>query len=176
VTTTAGHIELQCWLHSDYASQHIGDNASSVAGLAYRPDVLPRLPLPSAGRGIDLGCGHGEPVRLLLTDGYDTEATEISPEQVAQARTGGVFAARVPNAVRALGGQARYEDFTREPFSTVRSVRHAAAAGLYSVTVRPCAQVLHGLISAIEVGHGGQSTPCASWPSPPKLQWSENIT
>ncbi len=204
MTTTAGHTELRDRLYEAYASQHVGYNAGSAAGLVYRRDIRPWLPLPSAGRVIDLGCGQGELVRLLLTDGYDAEGIDVSPEQVALAQAGGldqvhhgdyrhmlakrgdrvaavtatdllehltkdevldtfdrvievldpggVFVARVPNAVSPLGGHIRYGDFTHESSYTVRSVRQlAAAAGFYSVTVRPCAPVAHGLISAIRV-------------------------
>jgi predicted TPR repeat methyltransferase len=204
VTTTAGHTELRDRLYEAYASQHVGYNAGSAAGLVYRRDIRPWLPLPSAGRVIDLGCGQGELVRLLLTDGYDAEGIDVSPEQVALAQAGGldqvhhgdyrhmlpkrgdrvaavtatdllehltkdevldtfdrvievldpggVFIARVPNAVSPLGGHIRYGDFTHESSYTVRSVRQlAAAAGFCSITVRPCAPVAHGLISAIRV-------------------------
>ena len=62
---------------------------------------------------------------------------------------GGVFVARVPNAVSPFGGHIRYGDFTHESWYTARSVRQlAAAAGFGSVTVRPCPPVTHGLMSA----------------------------
>ena len=71
-------------------------------------------------------------------------------DRVAQALTpGGVFVARVPNAVSPLGGHIRYGDFTHESSYTDRSVRQlAAAAGFRSVLVLPCPPVRHGLISA----------------------------
>jgi 2-polyprenyl-3-methyl-5-hydroxy-6-metoxy-1,4-benzoquinol methylase len=62
---------------------------------------------------------------------------------------GGVFVARVPNAVSPLGGHIQYGDFTHESSFTARSVRQlAAAAGFCSVTVRPCDPLAHGLMSA----------------------------
>jgi 2-polyprenyl-3-methyl-5-hydroxy-6-metoxy-1,4-benzoquinol methylase len=202
VTTTAGHAKLRDRLYEAYASQRADYNTGSAAGLVYRRDIRPWLPLPSAGRVVDLGCWQGELVRLLLTDGYDAGGIDVSPEQVAPAKAGrldqvhygdyrhmlarrgdrvaavtvtdllehltkdeapetfdrvievldpgGVFVARVPNAVSPLGGHTRYGDFTHEWSYTVRSVRQlAAAAGFCSVTVRPCAPVAHGLISAI---------------------------
>jgi SAM-dependent methyltransferase len=65
---------------------------------------------------------------------------------------GGVFIARVPNAVSPFGGHIRYGDFTHESSYTSRSVRQlAAAAGFDSVTVLPCPPVAHGLVSALRV-------------------------
>jgi trans-aconitate methyltransferase len=42
---------------------------------------------------------------------------------------GGVFVARVPNAVSPLGGHIRYGDFTHESSYTARSVGQITAAG-----------------------------------------------
>jgi SAM-dependent methyltransferase len=62
---------------------------------------------------------------------------------------GGVFVARVPNAVSPFGGYIRYGDFTHESWYTARSVRQlAAAAGFGSVSVLPCPPIAHGLVSA----------------------------
>ena len=151
---------------------------------------------------VDIGCGQGELVRLLLADGYDAEGIDVSPgaggtrprgrpgpgaarattgtssrtrtgslaavtatdvlehltkhevldtfDHVAAALVpGGVFVARVPNAVSPFGGHIRYGDFTHESWYTARSVRQlAAAAGFGSVTVLPCPPIAHGLMSA----------------------------
>jgi 2-polyprenyl-3-methyl-5-hydroxy-6-metoxy-1,4-benzoquinol methylase len=201
VTTTAQRSALRDRLYQAYASQHAGCGDGMAAALAYRRDIRPVLPLPSAGPVIDIGCGQGELVRLLLADGYNAEGVDVSPEQVAVAqaaglcrvrhgdyrdlllqrqgqlaavtatdvlehltkdevldtfdhiigalRPGGVFVARVPNAVSPLGGHVRYGDFTHESSFTARSVRQlAAAAGFCSVKVQPCPPVAHGLISA----------------------------
>ena len=190
-------------LYEAYGSHHAGFGGG-VGALIYRRDLRPWLPLPSAGPVIDIGCGQGELVRLLLADGYDAEGVDISPEQAAIARAagldrvrhgdymqlllehtnwlaavtatdllehlmkdevletfdrvnealapGGVFVARVPNAVSPLGGHIRYGDFTHESSFTARSVRQlAAAAGFSSVVVRPCTPVAHGIISAARV-------------------------
>ena len=48
------------------------------------------MPSPVAGPVIDLGCGQGGLLRLLLADGYDAEGIDISPEQIALARAGGL--------------------------------------------------------------------------------------
>jgi cyclopropane fatty-acyl-phospholipid synthase-like methyltransferase len=153
---------------------------------------------------MDIGCGQGELVRLLLNDGYAAEGIDVSPEQVAIAQAsglnqvqhgnylavletrqeslaaitatdvlehltkdevletfdrvaaalapGGVFVARVPNAVSPLGGHVRYGDFTHETWFTQRSVRQLAEAGGFaSVMVLSCPPVAHGLVSAARV-------------------------
>jgi 2-polyprenyl-3-methyl-5-hydroxy-6-metoxy-1,4-benzoquinol methylase len=65
---------------------------------------------------------------------------------------GGVFIARVPNAASPLGGYVRYGDFTQESSYTARSVRQiTAAAGFWSVTVRPCPPAANGFMSAARV-------------------------
>ncbi len=75
---------------------------------------------------------------------FDHVAAALAP--------GGVFVARVPNAVSPLSGHTRYGDFTHETSFTARSVRQlAAAAGFASVTVLPCPPVAHGLLSAARV-------------------------
>jgi 2-polyprenyl-3-methyl-5-hydroxy-6-metoxy-1,4-benzoquinol methylase len=162
------------------------------------------LPRPSAGPVVDIGCGQGELVRLLLADGYDAGGIDADPEQVARAHAaglsqvwlgnyrhvlterrsqfaaviatdfleyltkdevldtlddvvralapGGVFVARVPNAVSPLGGHVRYGDFTHESSYTARSVGQiTAAAGFWSVAVRPCPPAAHSLMSAARV-------------------------
>jgi 2-polyprenyl-3-methyl-5-hydroxy-6-metoxy-1,4-benzoquinol methylase len=197
---TANRSALRDRLYQAYASEHAGHGGSEATALAYRRDIRPMLPLPSAGRVVDIGCGHGELVRLLLGDGYDAVGVDVSPEQVALAHAeglnqvhqgeyrdlltergirfaavtatdllehltksevletfdcviealapGGVFVARVPNAISPLGGHIRYGDFTHESSYTARSIKQlAAAAGFTSVTVRPCLPVAHGLIS-----------------------------
>lgn len=68
---------------------------------------------------------------------------------IAALAPGGVFVARVPNAVSPLGGHTRYGDVTHESWYTARSVRQlAAAAGFGRVEVRPCPPAVHGLASA----------------------------
>ena len=66
---------------------------------------------------------------------------------------GGVFIARVPNAVSPFGGYIRYGDFTHETWFTVRSVHQLAMAGGFShLTVLPCPPVVHGTVSAARAG------------------------
>jgi SAM-dependent methyltransferase len=201
VTTTDDRASLRDRLYQAYASQHAGEGQTSAVALAYQRDIRPALPSPWAGQVIDIGCGQGQLVRLLLADGYDAEGIDVSPEQVGLARAagvgrirhgdyrelltgqrcklaavtatdvlehltpgevletfdavitalvpGGVFVARVPNAVSPLSGYIRHGDFTHETWYTARSIRQlAAAAGFRSVTVRPCPPPAHGLASA----------------------------
>ena len=65
---------------------------------------------------------------------------------------GGVFVARVPNAVSPLGGHIRAGDFTHETSFTARSIRQlAAAAGFEVVLAGASPPVAHGLASAARV-------------------------
>jgi 2-polyprenyl-3-methyl-5-hydroxy-6-metoxy-1,4-benzoquinol methylase len=77
-------------LYEAYASQHAGHGQSDATPLIYRRDIRPALPPPQAGPVIDIGCGQGELVRLLFSDGYDACGIDVSPEQVALARAAGL--------------------------------------------------------------------------------------
>jgi 2-polyprenyl-3-methyl-5-hydroxy-6-metoxy-1,4-benzoquinol methylase len=200
VTELAARESLRNRLYESYSSQHAGHSSGDAAALIYRRDIRPALPAARLGPLMDIGCGQGGLVRLLLADGYDAEGIDISPEQVALARRsglrrirqgdyreilrecagqfaavtaidvlehltndevlvtfdavasalmpGGIFIARVPNAVSPFGGHIRYGDLTHESWFTARSVRQvAAAADFGSVAVRPCPPVAHGLKS-----------------------------
>ena len=204
MTVTEDRAGLRERLYQAYASEHAGFGDGIAADLIYRRDIRPLLPPVSNGMVVDIGCGQGQLVRLLLTDGYNASGIDVSPEQVAIAHSagidqvrqgdyrctlqevsgtlaavtaldllehltknevlgtfdsvadalapGGLFIARVPNAVSPLGGHIRYGDFTHETWYTARSVRQlAAAAGFRSVTVLPCPPVAHGVMSAARV-------------------------
>jgi 2-polyprenyl-3-methyl-5-hydroxy-6-metoxy-1,4-benzoquinol methylase len=195
---------LRSRLYEAYASQHAGTGGGEAAALIYRRDIRPLLPPPEAGPVVDIGCGHGDLVRLLAADGFDAEGIDISPEQATLARAagitrvrqgdfrvilaahaaryaaiiatdllehltkpevlatfddvaaalipGGVFVARVPNAVSPLGGHVHAGDFTHHTSFTARSIRQvAAAAGFDRVLVRSCPPVAHGLASTARV-------------------------
>jgi SAM-dependent methyltransferase len=90
VTTTAGQASLRERLYGAYASQHAGCGGGQATSLIYRRDIRPALPPPGAGSVVDIGCGQGELVRLLLADGYDAEGIDVSPEQVAIAHAVGL--------------------------------------------------------------------------------------
>jgi 2-polyprenyl-3-methyl-5-hydroxy-6-metoxy-1,4-benzoquinol methylase len=189
-------------LYESYATTHAGCGDGVAAGLAYRRDIRPHLP-PGA-RVLDIGCGQGELVRLLVTDGFDARGIDVSPEQVRIAhdagldrvelgdfhallsepadtwdavvatdvlehltrdevmrtfeevrralRPGGVFVARVPNAVSPMGGYTMFGDVTHETWFTSRSVAQlASVAGFVQVSVRPCPPKVHSAASAIRV-------------------------
>jgi SAM-dependent methyltransferase len=74
-------------------------------------------------------------------------------EEVARALVpGGVFVARVPNAVSPFGGHIRYGDFTHETWFTAASIRQlAGVAGFGPVTAMACPPLAHGLRSAARV-------------------------
>lgn len=204
MTSTAIDGSLRRRLYEAYASQHAGRGDPKAAAVIYHRDIRPALPSPEAGPVLDIGCGQGELVRLMLADGYDAGGIDVSPEQVAIAHAsgldrvrlgdyretlesragqltavtatdllehltreealemfdrvaaalvpGGVFVARVPNAVSPFGGHIRYGDFTHESWFTARSVQQLAAAACFeAVTVLPCPPVAHGAVSAMRV-------------------------
>jgi SAM-dependent methyltransferase len=196
--------DLRDRLYEAYASDHASCASSDAAALVYRRDIRPVLPAPGVGPVVDIGCGQGQLLRLLLRDGYQAEGVDISPEQVALGHAaglrqivegdyrdflaersgrlaavvatdllehmakedvldtfdrvacaltpGGVFVARVPNAVSPFGGNIRYGDFTHESWFTARSVSQlATAAGFASVSVAACTPIAHGVVSAVRV-------------------------
>jgi 2-polyprenyl-3-methyl-5-hydroxy-6-metoxy-1,4-benzoquinol methylase len=72
---------------------------------------------------------------------FDDVAAALAP--------GGVFVARVPNAISPLGGHILDGDFTHQTSFTARSIRQlAAAAGFGAVITRSSSPVAHGLVSA----------------------------
>lgn len=94
MTATTGPGSLRDRLYQAYASQHAGRGDGRAAALIYRRDIRPALPSPDCGPVLDIGCGQGELVRLLLNDGYEAEGIDISPEQVAIAHTSGLAQVR----------------------------------------------------------------------------------
>lgn len=67
-------------------------------------------------------------------------------------KPGGVFIARVPNAVSPVGGNIMYGDITHETWFTKRSVAQLAkVAGFASITTFPCPPIAHGIKSAARV-------------------------
>lgn len=95
-------------------------------------------------------------VALTATDLLEhltkAEVLETFDGAAAALTAGGVFVARVPNAVSPLGGNIQYGDFTHETSFTARSLRQlAAASGFSSITVLSCPPVAHGIVSAARV-------------------------
>jgi 2-polyprenyl-3-methyl-5-hydroxy-6-metoxy-1,4-benzoquinol methylase len=65
-------------------------------------------------------------------------------------RPGGVFVARVPNAVSPMGGHTMFGDVTHETWFTRRSVAQlAAVTGFASVRASACPPPVHGVVSAL---------------------------
>ena len=95
IVTTASSANLRSRLYEAYATQHAGFGGDEAAGLVYRRDIRPLLPLPKAGPVVDIGCGSGALVRLLQADGYHAEGADISPEQAALARAAGIARVRL---------------------------------------------------------------------------------
>jgi 2-polyprenyl-3-methyl-5-hydroxy-6-metoxy-1,4-benzoquinol methylase len=89
VTTTGDLTALRGRLYESYATQHSGAGSAIATGLIYRRDIRPLLPPPAGGPVVDIGCGSGELVRCLLSDGYEAAGIDVSPEQVALARAAG---------------------------------------------------------------------------------------
>ena len=81
-------------LYEAYASQHAGHGSGVFTALTYHRDIRPLLPHPKAGSVVDIGCGQGALVRLLIADGYDAVGVDISPEQVAVAHAAGLSQVR----------------------------------------------------------------------------------
>jgi 2-polyprenyl-3-methyl-5-hydroxy-6-metoxy-1,4-benzoquinol methylase len=79
-----------------------------------------------------------------VLEAFDCVATALRP--------GGVFIARVPNAVSPLGGYIRHGDFTHESWFSAHSIRQlAAAAGFGSVRCYPCPPLGAGLPGRLRV-------------------------
>ncbi len=63
-------------------------------------------------------------------------------------RPGGVFVARVPNAISPMGGHIMYGDITHQTWFTRRSIAQlASVAGFGSVDCFACPPPVHGLLS-----------------------------
>ncbi|MGO9781531.1 MAG: class I SAM-dependent methyltransferase [Streptosporangiaceae bacterium] len=77
-------------LYGTYASQHAGCGDGEAAALIYRRDIRPALPPPASGPVLDIGCGQGQLVKLMLADGYEAAGIDVSPEQVALAQAAGL--------------------------------------------------------------------------------------
>jgi SAM-dependent methyltransferase len=105
VTATTPPASRRDRLYAAYASQHAGSSDGAASALIYRRDIRPLLPTPVAGPIMDIGCGQGELVRLLLDDGYCAEGIDVSPEQVAIAHASGVDRVRHGDYLDALGSR-----------------------------------------------------------------------
>ena len=96
--------DLRTRLYEAYASQHAGCGSGRAAALIYSRDIRPRLLPPDAGPVVDIGCGQGALVRLLLADGYDAAGIDVSPEQVSLAHAAGLEQVRLGDYRNILRG------------------------------------------------------------------------
>ena len=81
---TAEGSHLRDRLHQAYSCEHARRGRGQDIALIYRRDIRPLMPKVAAGPVIDIGCGQGQLVKLLLADGYDAHGADISQGQVAQ--------------------------------------------------------------------------------------------
>ena len=86
--------------HSTRAAGVAGPPLLSTA-VIFVPGLLP----PDSGPVVDIGCGQGALVRLLLADGYDAEGIDVSPEQVSLAHAAGLDQVRLGDYRDILGGR-----------------------------------------------------------------------
>jgi 2-polyprenyl-3-methyl-5-hydroxy-6-metoxy-1,4-benzoquinol methylase len=78
-------------LYESYATTHAGVGTGDAARLVFRRDIQPYLPPQPSARIVDIGCGQGELVRLLIEAGYQhAEGVDVSPEQVRLAHAAGL--------------------------------------------------------------------------------------
>jgi SAM-dependent methyltransferase len=107
VTALGGGGALRDRLYEAYASQHAGCGGGPAAALIYRRDIRPWLPEAVTGPVLDIGCGQGELVRLLLADGYEAEGVDVSPEQAALAHAAGLYQVSRGDYRQRLAGRRR---------------------------------------------------------------------
>lgn len=78
-------------LYREYASTHAGPKHLNDERRVAARDIFPHLPPPSTRPILDVGCGQGLLVQVLLDAGYiATQGADISPEQVAIAHSRGL--------------------------------------------------------------------------------------
>jgi 2-polyprenyl-3-methyl-5-hydroxy-6-metoxy-1,4-benzoquinol methylase len=183
VATTGGKL-YRDRLYEAYASGHAGHADGQATALAYHRDIRPLLPPRSAGPVIDIGCGQGHLVSLLLDDHYDAYGVDVSPEQVAIAHAAGLERV-VHGDFRELliGQRSRFAVVTAtdllehlakdEVLDTFDCVAAALMPGGRLVARVPNAvSPLGGYIRYGDFTHGprpgSQSAPWTKSPSPPR--------
>lgn len=91
--------DIRARLYDAYSTTHAGVSDADSGALPFRRDILPHLPEDRGSVVVDLGCGQGQLVRQLLSQGYrHSSGIDISPEQVELAQRSGL-------------GQVRQGDF-----------------------------------------------------------------
>jgi cyclopropane fatty-acyl-phospholipid synthase-like methyltransferase len=97
--------------------------ADEYAALESPDDPWPRMrrlrafvaALPSGARVLDLGCGNGLPATRELSETYDVVGVDISPEQIARARTN-------VRTAKFLRADARTLDFPAASFDAIAAL------------------------------------------------------
>src|SRR4051812_33956251 len=83
-------------LYAAYSTTHAGVTEDASSSLAFDRDIAPHLPADREARVVDLGCGQGQLVRLLIEHGYlRSSGIDVSAEQVQLAHAAGVTAVRL---------------------------------------------------------------------------------
>jgi cyclopropane fatty-acyl-phospholipid synthase-like methyltransferase len=123
-----------------YASNHAGE-VDGTSDAVLQRDIVERLPEQLSGSVLDLGCGQGQLVRLLLHCGHDARGVDISPEQVSLAHRAGITQVEYGDAIDimsrierlvAVTGTDFFEHLTREENALLlRSIHdHLTTGGL----------------------------------------------
>lgn len=107
----------------DVIARGYDEVADDYAALESPDDPWPRMrrlrafvaALPRGARVLDLGCGNGLPATGELSKAYDVVGVDISPEQIARART------NVPTATF-LCADARSLDFPAASFDAIAAL------------------------------------------------------
>ena len=96
--------QLRERLYAAYATTHAGVSDVESQAPGFRRDVKPHLPRDLSVRILDLGCGQGHYVRLLLALGYEhTRGIDVSPEQVQTAHASGLTQVNLGDYRNSLG-------------------------------------------------------------------------
>ena len=136
----------------DVVARGYDDVADDYAALESPDDPWPRMrrlrafvgALPKGARILDLGCGNGLPAARELSEVYDVVGVDISPEQIARART------NVPGATFHCG-DARNIEFPSASFDAIAALYlvdnvpkedYAALFGKFSDWLVPGGRVL----------------------------------
>lgn len=83
-------LDARALYYEDYATTHAG-RALPPPMAALQRDVVSRLPPSTGGLVVDIGCGQGALVELLLANQRTAMGVDRSAEQVALARARGLW-------------------------------------------------------------------------------------
>jgi len=141
---------VRCLLADGYLATGVDVSSEQVA-------LARRAGLTQVQEGDYLPVLRGQADRFAAVTATDLLEHLTKPEVLATLdavacalQPGGVFIARVPNAVSPFGGRIRHGDFTHETWFTLASVRQvAAAAGLSVVGAFGCPPPVHSVASAV---------------------------